>query len=75
LVILIVTRIEDARYGKLKDIVTVIFNITVYSSEIEGRNGTGIKKFWLSAVMKRRLEMNRITSKNSVAVTAPSFQS
>jgi hypothetical protein len=49
-----------------QDIVAVIFNITVYSSEIEGRNGTGIKKFWLSALMKRRLEMNRITSKNSV---------
>jgi len=36
-----------------QDIVAVIVNITLYSSEIEGRNGTGIKKFWLSIVMKR----------------------
>jgi len=28
-----------------QDIVTVIFNITVYSSEIQGRNGTGIRSF------------------------------
>ena len=46
------------------DIVAVIVNITLYSSEIEGRNRTGIKKFSLSIVMKRILEMNRITSKN-----------
>jgi hypothetical protein len=58
-----------------EDIVAVIVNITVYSKEIEVRNDTGIKKFWLSIVIKRRLEMNRITSKNSVAVTSHCFQS
>jgi hypothetical protein len=58
-----------------QDIVAVIVSITVYSSEIEGRNGTDIQKFWLSVVMKRRLEMNRITYKNSVAVSAHCFQS
>ena len=60
-----------------QDTVAVIVNITLYSSEIEGRNGTDIKTFWLSVVMKRRLEMSRITctSKNSVALTAHCSQS
>ena len=57
-----------------QDIVAVIVSTTVYSSEIEGRNDTGVKKSWLSVMMKRRLEMNRLTSKNSVAVATHCFQ-